>query len=429
MLRNISMSPSSPKTTHIHPWDALPPLTAKHRRLDNDADPYAMDLDTSEVAFSRCLQMSPAGSDDPIFPQKLSPDLEPPLFSIFLMSTFTGPSTPTPEQYPEPTTPSVDFIGPGPSIAAPLQSNPSYMSAGMQASLLALKADSHATRLAQMRKEQNDKSTGTTYGQHVNRYERWWVQYQAGQTASIAGWTLIPAFPITTAKVSMFLEYKANREKVSHPLFYLLIDDMLTVWNGNSKRKVAKRPYPTLTWARKPSRRLYLPLRAGGSTMHTITETSTMHKCHFVRTIESRPSRRPRDMMSRSRLRAHKHSRPPAPRLVGSSKSVRGLTDAADVLFQIHTRRWNSPAACCGAFSSSQARSRFTLGCAMLLFSTTTAVRGGSSRILCWSDLFMSEIPMDDVRMGKKVPVSYIATYKWIPDSVSYLSGPGRSCG
>jgi hypothetical protein len=52
---------------------------------------------------------------------------------------------------------------------------------------------------------------------------------------------------------------------------------------------------------------------------------------------------------------------------------------------------------------------------AMLLFSTTTAVRGGSSRILRWSDLFMSEIPMDDVCVGKKVPVSYITTNKFDP--------------
>jgi len=43
---------------------------------------------------------------------------------------------------------------------------------------------------------------------------------------------------------------------------------------------------------------------------------------------------------------------------------------------------------------------------AMLLFSTTTAVRGGSSRILRWSDLFVSQIPMDDVCLGKRVPVS-----------------------
>jgi hypothetical protein len=39
---------------------------------------------------------------------------------------------------------------------------------------------------------------------------------------------------------------------------------------------------------------------------------------------------------------------------------------------------------------------------AMLLFSTTTAVHGGSARILRWSDLFVSEIPLN----GKKVQVS-----------------------
>jgi hypothetical protein len=44
---------------------------------------------------------------------------------------------------------------------------------------------------------------------------------------------------------------------------------------------------------------------------------------------------------------------------------------------------------------------------AMLLFSATTAVRGGSSRILRWSDMFVSYIPMDDVCIGRKVPVSH----------------------
>jgi hypothetical protein len=43
---------------------------------------------------------------------------------------------------------------------------------------------------------------------------------------------------------------------------------------------------------------------------------------------------------------------------------------------------------------------------AMLLFSATTAVRGESARILLWSDLFISEIPLDDVRQGLKIPVS-----------------------
>lgn len=43
----------------------------------------------------------------------------------------------------------------------------------------------------------------------------------------------------------------------------------------------------------------------------------------------------------------------------------------------------------------------------MLLFSTTTAVRGSSSRILCWSDLFVSEIPMGGAHQGRKVKVSH----------------------
>ena len=42
----------------------------------------------------------------------------------------------------------------------------------------------------------------------------------------------------------------------------------------------------------------------------------------------------------------------------------------------------------------------------MLLFATSTAVRGESLRILRWSDMFVSEIPMDDVCEGLKIPVS-----------------------
>ena len=42
---------------------------------------------------------------------------------------------------------------------------------------------------------------------------------------------------------------------------------------------------------------------------------------------------------------------------------------------------------------------------AMLLFATSTAVRGESLRILRWSDMFVSEIRLDDVSMGLKIPV------------------------
>ena len=42
---------------------------------------------------------------------------------------------------------------------------------------------------------------------------------------------------------------------------------------------------------------------------------------------------------------------------------------------------------------------------AMLLFSTSIAFRGESACILQWSDLFKSEIPMNEVLDGFRVPV------------------------
>ncbi len=90
-------------------------------------------------------------------------------------------------------------------------------SSGMRASLAALEADSQATQLAHAKREQSDKSTANTYRRHVDRYKRWWQGYQAEQASAIPGWTMIPAFPITAAKVSMFLGYESTREKVCHP--------------------------------------------------------------------------------------------------------------------------------------------------------------------------------------------------------------------
>ena len=47
----------------------------------------------------------------------------------------------------------------------------------------------------------------------------------------------------------------------------------------------------------------------------------------------------------------------------------------------------------------------YTRDRAMLLLSSTTAFRGESSRILEWSDLFVSSIRMDDIQTGYTIPV------------------------
>jgi hypothetical protein len=42
---------------------------------------------------------------------------------------------------------------------------------------------------------------------------------------------------------------------------------------------------------------------------------------------------------------------------------------------------------------------------AMLLMSAQTAFRGESARILLWSDLFQSSVRIDDLEVGRRVPV------------------------
>jgi hypothetical protein len=43
---------------------------------------------------------------------------------------------------------------------------------------------------------------------------------------------------------------------------------------------------------------------------------------------------------------------------------------------------------------------------AMLLFGASTALRGEGTRMLQMSDLFLSELSIDDVRLGYTTPVS-----------------------
>jgi hypothetical protein len=43
----------------------------------------------------------------------------------------------------------------------------------------------------------------------------YWDLYQDKRVAKDPSWTVIPAFPVTAAKVAMFLDHEKTREKVS----------------------------------------------------------------------------------------------------------------------------------------------------------------------------------------------------------------------
>ena len=124
------------------------------------------------MAFNGCLCMSPRVDSElfsAAFSQKLSPELKPLPFlvagRVLLPEADEGPSfvqEPAGSLFTGMEHASVS------SGQDPIKSNHitqlvSHQSAGMQASLAALEAESHATCLAQAKKEQGDKSTGMMY--------------------------------------------------------------------------------------------------------------------------------------------------------------------------------------------------------------------------------------------------------------------------
>lgn len=85
---------------------------------------------------------------------------------------------------------------------------------GLAHSLAQLDADSHAVRLRQAQLEQEDKQTARTYRLAVESYIEWWGKYQMELVTKYPTRTAIPAFPVTAAKVVMFLDYETTRPKV-----------------------------------------------------------------------------------------------------------------------------------------------------------------------------------------------------------------------
>jgi len=85
----------------------------------------------------------------------------------------------------------------------------------MQHSMDSLEAASQVVRLGLAMKEQSNKSTPATYERHINHYVDWWTSYQAVEINGDLTKTVIPAFPITAAKATMFLDYTSTRAKVS----------------------------------------------------------------------------------------------------------------------------------------------------------------------------------------------------------------------
>jgi hypothetical protein len=96
---------------------------------------------------------------------------------------------------------------------------------GVPVSYTALDAATHAFRLAQVQQDHESKGTGVSYSRHIRHYAEFWDSYQVECRQKNPGHISIPTFPVTAAKVAMFLQQESTREKVaiSVPMFLFLV--------------------------------------------------------------------------------------------------------------------------------------------------------------------------------------------------------------
>ncbi|KIJ04442.1 hypothetical protein PAXINDRAFT_22268 [Paxillus involutus ATCC 200175] len=83
----------------------------------------------------------------------------------------------------------------------------------MQLALHNLDMEAHAIRDRISAEERADKETKRSYERHVQNYVAWWENEQSRLACEDPARPLIPAFPITPAKVVLFLDYETTREK------------------------------------------------------------------------------------------------------------------------------------------------------------------------------------------------------------------------
>jgi hypothetical protein len=85
-------------------------------------------------------------------------------------------------------------------------------------SVLSLDQESHAHRLAMQEQFISNKGTESAYRLHLRNYETWWSkdQIKRADKSKAEGlvWDVVNAHPITSTKVSIFLNHETKREKV-----------------------------------------------------------------------------------------------------------------------------------------------------------------------------------------------------------------------
>ncbi|KAH9178185.1 hypothetical protein EDB89DRAFT_1151160 [Lactarius sanguifluus] len=230
------------------------------------------------------------------------------------------------------------------------------LSARMQQSIDELEAASQDVRFRVACDEQSDKTTAATYRRHVNAYAMWWDAYQASILLGDPTQVAIPAFPITAAKATMFLEYTSTRPKRRHGSSEEIPGSVV----GAS---VIKQTISALEYH-----------RAEHQYLHTDVPEAQIglrldRRIHCIEV-------------------AAQHNEP---KRIASAQALKASGSSSDTYTVEDLKRCSL--FCLTEFSG---RKEIFVGLrdrAMLLLSTSTALRGGSCRAVELSDLFPATIP------------------------------------
>ncbi|KAF5367837.1 hypothetical protein D9615_010577 [Tricholomella constricta] len=231
-----------------------------------------------------------------------------------------------------------------------------------------LHAEAHQKRKEYAVREQEDKGTKASYGRHVSAYQLWWdTVYQPCVVTADPTREVLPSFPITAAKVMMYLDYEATRPKRKQGSKTMIIEGSF-VGRSHLKQVISALEHHRLN-----------------------------HQSDYPNDFDAqRPLRWDERIKKFEDAISHNE-----PMRVEKSQALKAAGTIADTYTReqlIQCSIW-----CLKNFSGPRQTFVGVRDRAMLLVSSSIAFRGDSSRDLLWSDLFFVDVPMNDIHLGAEV--------------------------
>ncbi|GBE84823.1 hypothetical protein SCP_0700030 [Sparassis crispa] len=340
-------------------YDSPPPPISKKRRQEDDAGDLAgqHSADDGAIAGSKLAAGGPAPAVASTYVH-----YEPPRAPA-LMPEVSGLLTMSREGFVYPPTSSYGLASAREPAWQPPMNPPAAVAAAgsLRHSLARLELKSHDTRVKKVQLDQDDNQTSSSYDCHVKNYATYWATFQAERCQRALGEVPVPVFPVTALKASFFLEYEIMREKCRQGK-----NEAITGSNMG-KSHISQVINALESWHRNNA---YLYKDDPDAQMSLRTDIC-------IHTAES----------------SAKHQEP---KCIEKTQALKAAGSSGDTYTPDELKRcliW-----CLMDVSGVKSIWIGLRDRAMLLLSSTMAFRGESSHILEWLDLFLSSIPMDDVK-------------------------------